>query len=661
MITTVNRHQTVPIRRDETRPGLTPAASGRAAHSLVALARAAPVPLLICAGLPAGTVLIALAYANAAVAGGSLLHFHLFWIGVMAFLAPVCLRLCDSTVRRGERLALLAATGLFSFLPKYLRTPDGPLFHDELAHWRQAELMFSTGRLFLPNPSVYISQFFPGLQTMTVALRHLTGLSTFQVASILIVSTHAAALFGIFALVERLTGSAVTAGIAGFLYALNPGFMFFDAQYSYESIAFVFVIWVVVAAVNVQESANDRPQRAAWLRTGLLLAAACVVTHHLSSYLMLGVLWLMAAVAHVRARRTPATADGAAVDPRPITRFALVATLLAAVWLVWVAPPVITYLTSPFTAALDQLTNLLQHRQRSRTLFARSSTPSYERLCAFATIAIVGAATLLGLALQWRRRPRSTPSISLTLFALLYFASLPLMLTGAGNEGARRSWTFSYIGLCLVIAPALIWVLQRAREGGDRARRLAAAAITVLLMVVAIGNVSMNINELYRFPGPYIYGSDTRSTTAELLGTTQWLRRTQGTGHGVAADRYSSQLLASFGLQWTPFASAAFPIWQLYFDPAAPSPALLRELRASDYRYLVVDGRMARALPYLGSYFADQETWIGAPDRPPSRAVIDRFERLPWAIKIYQSDNLAIYRLNFAAHAPTFRPGGRTR
>jgi hypothetical protein len=173
--------------------------------------------------------------------------------------------------------------------------------------------------------------------------------------------------------------------------------------------------------------------------------------------------------------------------------------------------------------------------------------------------------------------------------------------------------------------------------------------VAALLGVVQVGNVSMNINDLYRFPGPYIYGSDTRSTTTELLATAAWLRETQGTGKAVVADRYVSQILSSFALEWTPLASQAFPIWQLYFDPGPPSPLLLHELRFSRYEYLVVDERMAEYLPYLGVYFQDGEGPDGSLATPPARLIIDRFERVPWAIKIYQSDNLSIYRLNLSA------------
>ncbi|MFI5270152.1 MAG: transcriptional regulator NrdR, partial [Chloroflexota bacterium] len=223
-------------------------------------------------------------------------HFHLFWLGVLLFLIPAALRLFGRAASRAERLALMLALGALNFLPKFLTTPNHFLYHDELAHWRQAELIFSSGRLFIPNPSVYISQYFPGLQAMTVALRDLTGLTTFQVAAILILGTHIAVLVGMFVIGETLTGAARGGGVAALLYSLNPGFMYFDSQYAYESVAFVLVVWIIVSMVKMQ-AVPDRRAQWTWFATGLVLAAACIITHHVSSYVLVAVLWLMTATA----------------------------------------------------------------------------------------------------------------------------------------------------------------------------------------------------------------------------------------------------------------------------------------------------------------------------------------------------------------------------
>jgi hypothetical protein len=75
---------------------------------------------------------------------------------------------------------------------------------------------------------------------------------------------------------------------------------------------------------------------------------------------------------------------------------------------------------------------------------------------------------------------------------------------------------------------------------------------------------------------------------------------------------------------------------------------------------------MARYLPRVGVYFERGEPNAFTRTTPPPAAALDKYETLPWVIKIYQSDNLAIYRFNLAAlhvrPAPmAARPSARTR
>lgn len=603
-------------------------------------------PSLVWAGLLAGTLLVAYSYADAAAATGGQSYYHIFWLGVFLFMAPACVRLCAGSIARAERLGIVAAVGLYNCLPKFLRTPQSPLFHDELAHWRQSELVYKLGHVFLPSPTVDMSQFYPGLQSATVAVRELSGLSTFQIATMLIAVLHIIAVIGVFVIAERVTRSAQVAGIAAFLYSLNPSFMFFDTEYSYESMAIVFLIWAIAAVVNMQEAAGDRPRQLAWCGVGALLAAACIVTHHLSSFILSLLLLVIAVVTWLRARRgldTPANARLTAV-------FALVVTACTAAWVIFVAPRVLEYLGTPFADGLQQLQLILEHKQASRTLFAQSTTPLYEHLSAFASplLALAGAAG--GLYLLRRERSRLSAGLALALFGLLYFPSIPIMLTSAGSEGARRSWAFSYIGLAILVAPVIASLLRWMETRASWARLSALGGTAAVLAVVLVGNVSMHVNELYRFPGPYIYGSDTRSITPSLLTATQWFKKTQGSGLNVVADRYTGLTFSSFGFDWTSQAAYSFPVWQLYFTARPLSSFLLGELESSNYRYMVVDTDGARQLPYIGVYFERDEPDAIIRSTHLSMATITRFEKLPWTIKIFQSGNLNIYRFDFKAY-----------
>src|SRR5437870_12751610 len=91
------------------------------------------LPGLVWLGLLAGTPVVAYAYAQAATVFQGQAHYHLFWLGMLLFMVPAFLRLCGTDVPRAERLALIAAVGLYECLPKFLRSPQQPLFFDELA------------------------------------------------------------------------------------------------------------------------------------------------------------------------------------------------------------------------------------------------------------------------------------------------------------------------------------------------------------------------------------------------------------------------------------------------------------------------------------------------------------------------------------------------
>jgi hypothetical protein len=596
-------------------------------------------------GLFAGALLIDGAYVYAATVFGGQTHFHLFWIGVLLFIVPAAVRLSQTDVARAERLAIVASVGLFDFLPKVLRSPRQPIFFDELAHWRQANVIYTTGRLFQPNPTVHMSQYFPGLHALTASLRDLSDLPTFPLGLILLALLHMIALLGVVVIVERLGYSAHIAGLAAFIYSLNPSFMFFDSQYAYESLAIVFFIWVIVALVTMHDAGGEGSYQAAWFAMGLILAGACIVTHHLSTYLLVVVLLLIAVVTTVRTIRGRETARTAVLT----WAFALLVTAASVAWLIFVSEGVVDYLVQPVTTSVAEIMRMLHHAEHPRTLFALGTTPRYEQVCAFLSPVIMAAGAAAGLSLLWRQRPRTSAAPALVLFGLGYFLSLPFMLTEYGHEGARRSWAFTYVGLAVLAAPVIPPLLRRVVRWHPAGRSAVGGAVVALLCIVLVGNVSMSMNELYRFPGSYVYGSDTRSLNGELMHLVDWMKTTQGTGQNVVADRYSGLALAAFGLEWPAEVSWAFPLWQLYFSVHLPSPALLQQIQHSHYRYLVIDKRMARYLPRVGAYFERGEPNASTRTTPPPAAALDKYETLPWVIKIYQSDNLAIYRFNLAA------------
>jgi hypothetical protein len=81
---------------------------------------------------------------------------------------------------------------------------------------------------------------------------------------------------------------------------------------------------------------------------------------------------------------------------------------------------------------------------------------------------------------------------------------------------------------------------------------------------------------------------------------------------------------------------------------------LVAQLRNSRYDYVFADAQIPLLLPYY-------QTGTGpAPAvsarAPTTRTFIRRYDRVPWAAKIFSSDHLAIYRIDFRKLARALAP-----
>ena len=588
--------------------------------------RAADGMVIPAIGLIAGTGLLCVSFSVAATQPPGELEFTLFWLGEIIGIVPLAVRLTRAQASRPERLALLTAAALFAFIPKFLRDPTAPLFFDELIHWHQAQMIFQAGHPFVANSLTPIIKFYPGLEELTASLQNLTGLSTFFVATVFLWLLHVIALVGIFVLTELITRSSRAAGLAAFFYSVNPAFMFFDAHLAYESLAIVFA---------------SGTQRRTWIVLASVLGASCIVTHHVTTYALIVALSAVSVASFVLRGQ----------DVNAGRRFRLTWTFTAMLaagataWLVLVAPGTIGYLAPHIVPDIGDLLRVLT-RKGAAPLYFTNKGPKYEQAAAVATILLL---ILLGAA-AWmtvrRHGQRSPALLGLGAFGMLYFISLPVMLTSQG-EAATRSWGDTYIGLAVLIAALASFVLprfDRTAAGRVGVAIVASAAIVVML----VGNVHVQATIPYRFPGPYVYGSDTRSLTPELLATADWLRSTVGPGQPIVADRDTGIAIGTIGDEPVANPSPGFPVWDLYFSTGLPSERLLSELRTSGYRYMVVESEMYQTLPLTGFYFSTAEPEYGSRTQPPPKAALTKFASLPWLTEIYSTQHLRIYRIDYS-------------
>jgi hypothetical protein len=589
----------------------------------------------------AGAALLVAANRAAEWQSGS--PFGLFWAGMLIFTLPAVWWAVRGASSPRLRLAVLVGYGGFTYLPKLLRNPSGPLYHDEFAHWRQSREIVLDGRLFEQNPIVRVIGDFPGLHSMVASIAALTGLTVWHAALFVLVVAHVLVVLGVLVLAAELWSDVRIAATAAILYSLNSSFLFFDTQFGYESLAIALYVWTLVAL----QRAMRGPRRAGWAMVALMLAAACIATHHLTALGLIATMVLVCAVTTVQAvrRRVPAVATWIAWS------VTAAAAVLVTAWLCWVAPKTAGYLDPYLGRAIDQIAGMAgDGGEGGRTLFNQSVAPWWERATAFAAPAVAGVA-MLAAVIGFRRRATTDPvALAMLILGAAYFPAALLILTPSGAEGARRSWAFSYLGIALVVAPAVVALLTRT------VHKVLALGLCGVMMV---GNTAAGMNPSYRFPGPPIFGSDTRAATPEVLAASSWLRATQGRGLRILADRYSGLIFGSYGGQNPATGSITFPTYDVYLaQPGRPiPPALLGQLRSWDFGYLVVDRRMAREVPEIQIYFETNEP-IRHDGRPAfTLGQLTKFDGTPWTIKIYDSGDIAIYRFDFTSLGRTASGG----
>jgi hypothetical protein len=628
-------------------------------------------PLLAAA---AGSALVVWSYSLAATRGVDQTHYLVFWLGMLAVAVPAAVAAGAPRIRPRTRLVWLLTYAVFSFLPKLLRNPSQPLFHDEIAHWRQSANLAATGRLFQADPLIGIIGRFPGLHIVVASISDVSGLTVWRSAVALLLLAHVAALLGAVALGEAVLGSLRAGAVVALVYSFNSSFLYFDTQLGYESLAIVPFIWCLVAVAELQR-ARTRQRRLAWTAAAVALGLGVVPIHHLTSLVLVMALAAVSAATAVRRRHgeVPAGVLGAT-----LTVTGAVAAG-AGLWIALVAPATVSYLSPYFGSGLSQLTHLFSGSGGGRTLFSASTEPPYERLAAFASPLIVGILVLAGLVATRRRpragqhaqpaRPWSPMRIGLGLFGLLYFPSVPFILVASGAEGARRSWAFTYLGLAILVTPVVLALVDAsslpvkgARRWNTRpGRRTAAVTAVAAACVLLVGNVAAGLNEDYRFPGPYVFGSDTRSITPELVGTADWFRQNIGTNQLIVTDRYTGLAFVREADSWTAAPSAGFPTYDLYFHDGRPPASLVQELSSSHYAYLVIDRRMATELPAIGVFFEPDEPFAYTKSNPIKPAALAQYENYPWTTLLYQSDDYAIYRFDFGAISAHVTEPGSSR
>jgi hypothetical protein len=568
---------------------------------------------------------------------------RMYWFGQVLILGPVAARLLSRRVASaGEIVTLVVILTVAEYLVKVCYSPAAFTYPDELMHWRSTTDILQTGRLFTVNNLLPISPYYPGLEEVTSALVSITGLSLFTSGLIVAGAAHLLFVGVLFVLFRHVSGSYRVAGVAVLLYASESLFQSFDSMFVYETLAMPF-LGLAVLAVWRLAAPQTAGHRAGWLTVAMVSALAAVVTHHVTSFMLLATLEVITLGAlFTRDRSLAAWAS-------------LVALLQAAAftaWIIFVAPSTVSYLLPAIDGAVQGLKTVLEGGNSAAPSSASAASgPLGNQVLAGGVVLIMSALVPVGWWQVWRRYRSQAWMVAMAIGSVSWYMVVAVRLFAAdGSELAGRASTFVFVPAGLMAALAVIrltdstlrWpVIQMAVR--RRAPLVVAAAVVLTLVLIFNGLVNGWPAYWERLPGPYQVAGSERSVGPAQVASAAWALAALGKGNRFATDEGDMPVLGSYGDQ-NPVGADGY----LYTSPTF-TQADAQQVQAQSIGYVLVDQRMAEMLPASGEYFPE-DTNTGGYTHPLALAGLTKFNHIAGVARIYDSGNIVIYNLKSSAY-----------
>ncbi|MBE7187704.1 glycosyltransferase 87 family protein [Jatrophihabitans endophyticus] len=561
----------------------------------------------------------------------------LFWIGMLAIFVPAAARILARSTGMGERVRVSV---LLTLALQFSRTVLYPMFamHDELIHANEVRLIESTQHLFAANSLLPVVSYYPGMEVVTDGLHELTGLSVHASAVVLLLLVHVVSTLALIGIVSTLTGSTRSACIAGLVYTCNPQSVFFNGQFSYQSVALPLAFFVVYAFVS-----RDRTSH--WWRALAIPAAALlavILTHHLTSMLLVLFLgaWVLVDAFVIRRREHD--------DVPGLTALFVGGYVAIIAWGAQPGNPVYGYLKSIGQSSVSDVKARIAGQQ-THHLFQSSGgivSPLWERAATIAAILIVLVAVVpvIWLLRRWVRGSEALLVLVGVIAALYPIIPLGHVTPGTAEVTDRASgFLFLGVGVVVALGPAFT---RAARS------RLLVPALTALTAIVFVGGEVLGAGAtVAQLPGPYLVSADARSIDGPNLAAARWERAHLPAGTRVYADRDSGLLAASIGrMNVVTHVADGIDASGVLLAPTFTA-ADRRLIRQADIQYVVVDQRDSTDLPNQQVYVESGEYGSSDRTRPVSSKALHKLAHVPGVTRVYSNGPLVIYDVRtFDAH-----------
>ena len=592
-----------------------PAPAGEAL-SLPLIALIASVGLLV--------VSVANALSRATLAPTSLIY----WAGLLIIALPIFYRLSSKQPSYRERLGLVLLLGLALYGVKVVHDGNLFTFTDEFVHAFNAERIAETHHLYEFNPMIPTTPHYPGLEGATSALMTLTGMSSFGAGTIVVGAARLTFMAALFFLFARLSGSARGAGLGVAIYTGSSNFLYWGAQFSYESIS--LPLMVVVLMAFAEREAGPVQRRAPWTLLIVLGILAITITHHLTSYGLALIFVALAVLYRVMKIERP--------NPWPL---AVLAVVTAVGWLLIAARSTVGYLFPVLGDAVEAILNTASGEAPPRTLFHQASdtaeqvgaTPLPARALALLAVAVLGVGMVVGIRQVWRRH-RGEPLILLFCAAsVAFFGALTLRFAPAAWETGNRAGEFLFIGLAFVIIYGAAELL-RAGPNLQRRRLLLTGALGIVLVGGTISGWPWDV----QMARPLQATADGNEIDSESLALAKFAGDRLD-GSRFAAPEAEARTLLHPGGQ-VAFAGQGPDIEDIV-NSGELEPWQLPLLQENHLPYVATDRRLNSGDAIRGFYFTVPGEYG---DELREKGVVHKFSRLPVA-RVWTSGRISLFDL----------------
>jgi hypothetical protein len=561
----------------------------------------------------------------------------LYWLGQALILAPAWARMISRRpLCAAGAVTIVGLLTVAEYLVKVCYSPAAFVSPDELTHWRSTVDILRTGKLFTVSYLLPIGPRYPGLEEITAALASVTGLAAVTAGLIVAGVAHLMFVCALYILYRNVSGSDRIAGLSVLLYASNPLFQSFASMFIYQTAALPFLALTVLAAWQLAAPATA--SRAGWLTVAVLSVAATAVTHHVTSYLLTVTLAGVALAGLLTGDRR--TRNWAAL-------LALLSAVTAAGWLAVAAPQTVGYLQPAAEGTLQGFRGVLASGHSGARPVATG--PLGNQALSAAGVLIMSAMLPVGWWQAWRRYRRQAWVVAMAIGSASWYVIVAVRLAVAdGSELAGRAGTFVYVPAAFIAALGLAHftgVFGGPAAVRRRRRPIAAAAVLAGGLVLLFNGLANGWPPYWeRLPGPHQVAGTERSVGPEEIAAATWALAALGPGNRFAADSGSYPVIGSYGDQ-----EPVRDIGYLYTSPVfTASDARRAQLQA--LRYVLVDRRLASALPASGEYFPVDRN-AGRYSHPLPAADLTKFDHVPGVARVYDSGDIVIYDLTRAGYA----------